>query len=365
MVQLVGNGAWFDFGWGLGVTVRRIFHIQPGTDGGTERFFVTLSEGFNERGIEQQFAIRPGRPWRREVEGFGDIQEGQFLHRTPRGMFDLWRLHRAIRDFQPDAIMAWRAPAARLIPRAVPVAKIVRLGDYPRHVRHFAGLDAVVCNNPSIARHILDLGWGGDAPIISNFSRPVSSAPISRAELDTPDGAFVVCGAGRFTKVKGFDLLIAAVAQLQGVYLWLAGDGPEAEALLWQAEDLGVSDRVRFAGWRDDPTEVIAAADAFVLPSRDEPLGNALIEAWRVGVPSVASMTDGPSWYAEDGRDALLVPIGDATAIASALRCLMEDARLRGQLIESARATLSQKFDRSGVVDAYLELFYRINATRN
>lgn len=346
------------------MTVRRIFHIQPGTDGGTERFFVTLADAFAERGIEQAFAIRPGRAWRHEVEGIGAIREGQFLRRTPRGVFDLWRLHRAIRAFRPDAIMAWRAPAARLIPRDVAAAKIVRLGDYPRHVRHFAGLDAVVCNNPSIARHIAGLGWQGDAPIISNFSRPVARAPISRAELDTPEKAFVVSGAGRFTEVKGFDLLIEAVAQVPGVFLWLVGDGPEAEALLWKAEDLGLSDRVRFAGWRDDPTEVIAAADAFVLPSRDEPLGNALIEAWRVGVPSVASMTDGPNWYADDGRDALLVPVGDAGAIAGALQRLVEDADLRGRLVDGARETLSKRFDRGGVVDAYLELFDGINDAR-
>ena len=346
------------------MTVRRIFHIQPGTDGGTERFFVTLSDAFAERGIEQAIAIRPGRAWRHEVEGFGEIREGQFLRRTPRGLFDLWRLHGAIRAFRPNAVMAWRAPAARLIPRDVVAAKIVRLGDYPRHVRHFAGLDAVVCNNPSITRHIRELGWNGEAPIISNFSRPVSSAPISRAELDTPESAFVVCGAGRFTKVKGFDLLIDAVAQVPGVYLWLVGDGPEADALLWQAEDLGVSDRVRFAGWREDPTEVIGAADAFVLPSRDEPLGNALIEAWRVAVPSVASITDGPNWYAEDGRDALLVPVGDVGAIAGALRRLVEDADLRMRLVDGALETLSQRFDREGVVGAYLELFDGINASR-
>ncbi len=339
------------------MTVRSIFHIQPGTDGGTERFFVTLADAFAERGIEQAFAIRSGRAWRHEVEGSGAIREGQFLRRTPRGLFDLWRLHRAIRAFRPDAIMAWRAPAARLIPRDVAAAKIVRLGDYPRHVRHFAGLDAVVCNNPSIARHIEGLGWQGDAPIISNFSRPVAGAPISRAELDTPEKAFVVCGAGRFTEVKGFDLLIEAVAQVPGVFLWLVGDGPEAEALLWQAEDLGVSDRVRFAGWRDDPTEVIGAADAFVLPSRDEPLGNALVEAWRVGVPSVASMTDGPNWYATDGVDTLLVPIDDAEAIAVALRRLMADPSLCRELIAGASATLDKKFKRDAVIDQYLQLF--------
>ena len=347
------------------MVVKRVFHIQPGTDGGTERFFVTLSGAFYEMGIDQAFAIRPGRAWRQDVEGFGDIREGQFLRRTPKGVFDLWHLHSAIKEFKPDAIMAWRAPSARLIPRDLEAAKIVRLGDYPRHVRHFSGLDAVVCNNPSIAQHIVGLGWSGAAPIISNFSRPVANAPISRAELDTPDGAFVVCGAGRFTRVKGFDLLIDAVAQVPGVYLWLVGDGPEAEALRWQSEDLGISDRVRFCGWRDDPTEVIGAADAFVLPSRDEPLGNALIEAWRVGVPSVASRTDGPNWYAKNGHDALLVPVGDAVAIAVALQRLAADAVLRDRIVAGAMSTLSERFDRDAVVGAYLELFDGINRGRS
>lgn len=346
------------------MVVERVFHIQPGTDGGTERFFVTLVDAFYERGIDQAFAIRPGRAWRQEVEAFGAIREGQFLRRTPGGMFDLWRLHSAIREFQPDAIMAWRAPAARLIPRDVATAKIVRLGDYPRHVRHFAGLDAVVCNNPSIARHIGGIGWSGAAPVISNFSRPVAVSPISRRELDTPDAAFVVCGVGRFTRVKGFDLLIDAIAQVPGAYLWLVGDGPEAGALRWQSEDLGISDRVRFSGWRDDPTDVIGAADAFVLPSRDEPLGNSLIEAWRVGVPTVASRTDGPNWYAKDGHDALLVPVGDAGAIAAALQRLAVDAGLREWVIAGAMRKLSERFDRDAVVDAYLELFDGINRGR-
>lgn len=344
--------------------VSRIFHIQPGTDGGTERFFVTLATAFSDAGIQQEFAIRPQRPWRHEVENIGTLHEGQFLRRTPKGLLDLWRLHRQIKTFNPDAVIAWRAPAARLVPRDVNAAKIVRLGDYPRHIRHFSGLDAVVCNNPSIMAHIQKLGWSGDAPIISNFSRPVSPYKIEREDLLTPDSAFVVCGAGRFTKVKGFDLLISAVAKLDGVYLWLVGDGPEAEALRWQAEDLGISERVKFAGWREDPTEVIASADAFVLPSRDEPLGNALIEAWRVGIPTVATKTDGPNWYAKDHRDTLLVPINDPTSIANALQVLKESLNLRSQLVSGANRTMSQLFDRDAVIGAYLALFDRVHQTR-
>ena len=346
------------------MTVRRIFHIQPGTDGGTERFCISLSQAFSEKGIEQAFAIRPNRDWAGEVEGLGRVIEGRFLRRTPGGLVDAWRLRRAIEEFNPDAIMAWRAPSGRLIPRDQRAAKVVRLGDYPFHVRHLRDLDAVVCNNRSIDLHIRALGFEGRTEIISNFSRSVSSHAVPRSEYDTPGDAFLVCGVGRFKRFKGFDLLIDAVAQLDGAHLWLVGDGPEAENLLCQAEDLGISGRVKFLGWQDDPTGFLAACDAYVLPSRDEALGNTLIEAWRVGVPSVASMTDGPNWYAEDGRDVLLVPVEDAGAIADALRRLAENADLRRRLVDGAQATLAQRFDRDSVVDAYLDLFDGINAGR-
>lgn len=342
------------------MTIRRILHIQPGTDGGTERFFVTLCEEFSKHGIEQAFAIRPGRLWRSSIDVLGQINEGYFLRRTPSGLFAMLQLRQTVRDFKPDVVFAWRAPAARLVPRNISAAKIVRLGDYPRHVRHFAGLDAVVCNNPSIADCIKGLGWAGCAPVISNFSRRVSVTPISRAEMNTPQEAFVVCGVGRFTRVKGFDLLIAAVAKLETVYLWLVGDGPELDALIRQVKELGVSSRVRFAGWQADPTRLMGAADAFVLPSRDEPLGNALIEAWQVGLPSVASNTDGPNWYATNECDALIFPIGDVNAIAAALHRLMNDTKLRTSLTNGARLKLSQKFDRDVVVGTYLELFSKI-----
>lgn len=342
------------------MTVRRIFHIQPGTDGGTERFMITLAKGFADRGITQGFAIRPGRSWADEITPLGAIEEGQFLRRTPGGLWSLWRLHRMIRAWRPDAIMAWRAPAARLVPRIGGVAKIVRLGDHPRHARHFKGLDAVVCNNPTIATHVAGLGWSGETPVISNFARPVAAQPITRAELETPEDAFVVCGAGRFTRGKGFDLLIDAVAQLPQAWLWLVGDGDEGEQLRAQVAALGMGGRVRFAGWRADPTAVIAAADAFVLPSRKEPLGNALIEAWQVGVASVASRTDGPQWYASDGDDCLLVPIDNADAIAQALGRLMADPALRARLVAGAHATLAARFAPEAVIDAYIALFDRL-----
>ncbi|MGP1354920.1 glycosyltransferase [Roseicyclus sp.] len=342
------------------MTVRRIFHVQMGRDGGTERFFVTLAQAFAERGIEQAFAIRPGNAWAPEIARLGAVHEGHYLRRTPGALWSLARLRRAMRAWGPDAAMAWRAPAARLIPDLAGVVKIVRLGDYPRHVRHFAHLQAVVCNNPTIARHVEALGWRGAAPVISNFARPVTPRPVTRDEMATPPDAFVISSAGRLTHIKGYDTLLRAVAALPGCWLWLAGDGDLRGALEAQARDLGIADRVRFVGWLAEPMDLIAGSDAFVMPSREEPLGNVVIEAWHCGVPTVATRTDGPTWFATDGKDCLLVPIDDAPAMAAAMARLRDDADLRAALVAEARRTLAARFSKEAVVDAYLDLFDRL-----
>ena len=339
------------------MTVRRIFHIQPGTDGGTERFCISLSQAFSERGIEQAFAIRPNRDWAGELECLGRIIEGRFLRRTPGGLIDAWRLRRAIEEFNPDVIMAWRAPSGRLIPRDQKAVKVVRLGDYPFHVRHLRDLDAVVCNNPSIDLHIRALGFEGRTEIISNFPREIGSKQILRSDFDTPNDVFLVCGVGRFLSIKGFDVLIDAIAQIDNAWLWLIGDGPDADKLLTQAKELGVAERIKFLGWQGNPNQFVAACNAYVLSSRDEALGNTLIDAWRAGVPSVATMTDGPNWYATDGFDALLVPVDNHMEIARALQNIKSDQNLCEKLISNAKLTLDKQFENSTFLHQYIKLF--------
>ncbi|MDB2548519.1 glycosyltransferase [Paracoccaceae bacterium] len=337
--------------------VKKIFHIQPGTDGGTERFCISLSRGFQEKGIEQFFAIRPRRDWRREIEEIGEVIDGKFLRRTPIGLFDAWRLRSTIKAFNPDVILSWRAPSGRLIPREHRAAKFVRLGDYPFHIRHLSRLDAVICNNPSIERHISVMGYKGPTEVISNFPREIDNKQILRSDFATPDNVFLVCGVGRFLGIKGFDVLIDAVAQIDDSWLWLIGDGPDADKLTTQAKKLGVSERVKFLGWQDNPSQFMSACNAYVLSSRDEALGNTLIDAWRAGVPSVATMTDGPNWYATDGFDVLLVPIDDHISIVRALKRIRDDQHLSENLIANAKVTLEKKFKRTTVINQYLNLF--------
>lgn len=342
------------------MTPPRIAHVQLGRGGGTERFFVSLLQAFADAGAQQMVGLRAGVDYRDEVSKLAGLVEGPFLRMTPGGMVARARWHLALRRFRPDAVLGWRAPTAKLMPKDPAIKTLVRLGDYPGHARHLHRLDAVVCNNPDIASHLRRIGFVGRAEIISNFARPVEITPVARQELSTPQDAYVVCGSARFAQNKGLDTLVQAVSQLEGAWLWLVGDGPERAALEALVDKLGMRDRTRFAGWVPEPMTFIAAANCFVMPSRDEPLGNALIEAWHAGVPSVTTRTAGPNWYAADGRDSLIVPVEDAAAMADAVARIRRNPELAAELCAGARATLENTFARDKVVQRYFELISSI-----
>jgi glycosyltransferase involved in cell wall biosynthesis len=108
----------------------------------------------------------------------------------------------------------------------------------------------------------------------------------TRAALGIAPGAAVVGGVGRLVPTKRFDLLIRAVAGLPGVILLLAGEGPLAGELSALAGELGVADRVVFAGAQAHTRGVLCAMDAFASPSVQETFGMAILEALACGLPA-------------------------------------------------------------------------------
>ncbi|MBF9031663.1 glycosyltransferase [Rhodobacterales bacterium HKCCE3408] len=338
----------------------RIFHLQFGTAGGTENFFLRLTGAFHDAGIEQGFAIRPGVAWRDEIAPRGQIYEGRYLRHTPRWWAAGVALRRAVTRWRPDAVIAWRAPAARLIPDLPGAAKLVRLGDYPRHLRHFGRVDCLVGNTPGVVAHCEGLGWQGRSEVISNFPPPPGTGRTPRAALDTPEDVPLVCAAARFVPTKGVDTVIRAIAETEHLWLWLVGDGPDRPALEALVTELGIAGRVRFAGWQADITPFIRAADVFCVPSRQEPLGNVVLEGWSCDVPVVTTRTEGPDWFATDGGDCLLVPIDAPREMAAALQRVVGDPALAARLVEGGRATLAERFSAERVVARYVELIGEI-----
>lgn len=157
-----------------------------------------------------------------------------------------------------------------------------------------------------------------------------------------PEGTYVLAAA-RLVEQKGLDTLLRAYAaarsELGGRRLVIAGEGPERPALEALAARLGLNGHVSFPGAvsRSEVAELLRGADAFAFPSRYEPFGIALLEAMAAGVPAVATAYGGIPEFAVDGENALLVPVDDADALASALIRVTHDRALASRLATAGR----------------------------
>lgn len=136
----------------------------------------------------------------------------------------------------------------------------------------------------------------------------------ARRRLDLPPGVRLAGAVGRLSPEKGQDVLLEAAASLPGLHIALIGDGPMRSALEARA-----SSRVHFLGLRTDVPLCLRALDLFVLPSRYEAQGMAVVEAMMAALPIVASRVGGVPGLLKDGVTGILVPAGDPKALAAAI----------------------------------------------
>jgi glycosyltransferase involved in cell wall biosynthesis len=166
---------------------------------------------------------------------------------------------------------------------------------------------------------------------------------------------------------KGHDVLIDAAVDVLRRFpdarFELVGGGPGLAALRSRAADRGVAHAVDFVGSCDDVPARLAAADIFVLPSRSDAFPNALVEAMATALPVVASGVGGIPELIEDGRTGLLVPPGDASALADRVCRLMTDGALGARLGAAARADAEGRYSFDRMVAAF-ELLYLTELSR-
>ncbi len=170
--------------------------------------------------------------------------------------------------------------------------------------------------------------------------------------------------AGRLAPEKGVDLLLDAWAVVRRAgepgLLCLVGDGADRAPLERRARDLGIVGAVRFTGAAADVAPWLRAADAFVLPSRQEGLSVALLEAMACGLAVVATAVGGSAEAAGDA--AVLVPPGSAEALGDALLRLLVDPSRARVLGESARRRAVDRFEILQVARRHLELYREVAA---
>lgn len=335
----------------------RILHVMAGRrSGGAETYSTDVMLSLHKAGIDQCVVMPRRAPRFHEMQEQGLRLAPQVLD-FPFRPVQRWRLARLIAAEKPDIVQCWMRRAASLLP-ALAVPTIGWFGGYydPAHFRHCRDFVGVTRD---IAAHMVKNGVPSQhAHFIPTFPDITDAPAIDRASLTTPEGAPVLLALSRLHPKKGLDTLLQALKDVPGAYAWLAGDGPLQDELQKLAHQLGVAERVRFLGWRTDRSALLRAADICVLPSRYEPFGTVILEAWAAHTPLVACRSAGPAAHIDHEQNGLLVDIDDAAGLAAALRRVIDDAPLRARMIEHGYQTYRATYTREAVTQRWIS-FYR------
>jgi glycosyltransferase involved in cell wall biosynthesis len=325
--------------------------IAGAPSGGAELFYERLTIALSET-IPSLPVIRtnPDRAGRLQSAGLHPLQ---LAFANPIDLFTKPRLTRALRRHEATHAIAWMSRAASFTP-AGPWILLGRLGGY-YDLRHFRHCDHLLANTRHLVGWIIGKSWPETrVHYLPNFAPDLrGSTPIARKSLNIPEGAPLVLALGRLHRNKAFDILIRALPQLPTAHLLIAGEGPERANLLALARELAVSDRVHLPGWRSDTGALLAAADVLVCSSRQEPLGNVIIEAWSAGCPVIAAASDGPRELITPDRDGLLAPLESPDALAEAISGVLNDRAKAAALAQAGRASYEARFAQAPVLEQW------------
>ena len=188
----------------------------------------------------------------------------------------------------------------------------------------------------------------------------------ARVECGLHSDQLLVATIANLRANKDYPTMLAAARRLadagEPILFVSVGQGPLAKQLEEERDGLGLGERFRFLGYREDPIRVLVAADVFCLSSRFEGLPISLLEAMAAGLPVVATRVGGVPSVVSDGREGRLVPAGDPAALAGALVELRDSgirSRMASAAIERVRA-----FGIDRAVQRQQELYERLAARR-
>ncbi|MFW6108247.1 MAG: glycosyltransferase family 4 protein [bacterium] len=368
--------------------IRVLFVSDTGGQlGGAERSLLSLVEALDQRryelhavvGTEGPFAARlRGAHVRVAVRPLATIARTRnplklllYAARFLRGVLSLaWRIRRLRIDVvhaNKNTLAIYAIPAARLTGAASLWHARNRATNFGRvGAWLFRHCDRVVCVSESIARPFRK-SFPDDQQRIAVVHEGIDPAPFAAPEAGTDlrdllgarPGERWVGTVGRLTPWKGQDDFLRAAARVAegdpDARFLVVGDcvaSPAEQAadeafrdrLHALAGELGITEAVRFTGYRDDVPAAMNALDVFVLPSQDEPFGIVVLEAMAAARPIVATNAGGVPEIARDGEEALLVPVGDVPAMAEAIERLLSDPELAARLARAAEARVREAF---------------------
>jgi glycogen synthase len=332
-----------------------------------------LTVRFGELPIEeQQESVHVVRVagMRRRADRSGAVEQASFMLAGAVGA------RRLLRRWKPDVALAFfgvPGGAVALHLRSalgIPYVISLRGGDVPG----FRPYDFALYHR--LMAPVIRRVWHGAQAVVANSQglKRLASRFDSRVPIDIiPNGVdvtrFDVAGrsweparmlfVGRVVYQKGLDLLLEALAGLRQIpwELVIAGDGSQRGPLSSRARDLGLAERIRFAGWLrgEEILQAYREANLFVFPSRHEGMPNAVLEAMAAGLPVVASRIAGNEELVVDGETGALVPTEDPGALRQALAALLPDGKRRAAMGAAGRKRVEERYTWHQVAAAYHE----------
>ena len=337
----------------------RILHVIAGAEiGGAETFARDAIAGLAGRGVAQMVVCRP---WPAAVERF--TAAGITIEKLRFSLFDRVggapaRIRGLARSFGADLVHAWMSRAASFVPGDMPCPVIGWFGDTDK-LKYYGAADACIGVTPDIVSWTLRNGVAPHrAFLVNTFGTMPDCKPVTRGELGVPEAAPMLLVLSRMHRVKGIDTILQALTEVPDAFLCIAGDGPSRAEYEQLSARLGLADRVRFLGWRDDRKALLEICDICVLPSRYEPFGTVILEAWAAQRPLVTTRADGARQYVDDGETGLVCPIDDPPSLAACLRRLVGgDTALRDRLVANGYRRYVSGFTQDRVLDRMLEVY--------
>jgi glycosyltransferase involved in cell wall biosynthesis len=269
-----------------------------------------------------------------------------------------------------DSILAGLAGrlAGRLVVRtrhlALPITSRFTYTTLPHHV---------VTVSESVRRYLVSEGvpegrastvYTGIDPAVLELDGPATL----RCELGLPADTPLVGAVAILRQKKGHRRIVEAapaiLAACPQAHFVFAGDGPQLDNLKAQIAAAGLSERFHLLGLRRDVANVLADLDLFVLPTEQEALGTAYIEAMAKGLPIVGSRVDGVPEVVADGENGYLIDPFDVAALADRVSQLLTDAPLRARFGEASRARAKTRFHVDTMCREMLALYRRLLAER-
>lgn len=353
----------------------KVLHVEGGRNlyGGALQVLY-LVEGLQARGIENGLACRAGSDLAIAAAPFAEVH-GMSM----RGDLDLpliVRMYRLIRSTRPDIVHlhsrigadVMGAIAARMA--GIPIVHS-RRQDNPERP-WMVGLkyrlhDRVVAISEGIGRVLLAEGLPpAKLRVVRSAVDPLPfrqarDEPWFRAEFGLPEGSLAIGVVAQLIARKGHRFLLDAMPELlrrfPNLHLIFFGKGPVESGLREAIRVLGLGERVRLAGFRDDLPRILPCLNLLVHPALMEGLGVSLLQAAGAGVPIVASRVGGIPEAVRDGVSGLLVPPGDAGALIEAITKVLGDPDLARRMGEAGRERVDLEFSVDGMVEGNLRVY--------